>query len=138
MNEELILSRSSFKGNVKCLLSSLLLRMMHIQRHQIFISKHSQIKCTKFQIGKGSRINGSIKIKGNGVVTIGRYCAIGDGVRIIAENHEMHVAALQYALQARIVGHPLAMGKRDVHIGHDVGSVTQQYFWQVSKLVMGP
>src|SRR5262245_19134778 len=53
-------------------------------------------------IGDGTRINGPAVIKGAGAVSIGRYCAIGDGVRLISANHRLTHANLQGELQAKL------------------------------------
>lgn len=96
------------------------MRITDLRWREVFIGRRSVISCKEFQIGKGSRINGAIVAKGNGCVVIGKYCAIGDAVRIIASNHEIHVASLQLALQRRVAGKLFEMDRKNVHIGHDV------------------
>ena len=54
------------------------------------------------EIGIGTRINGPITIKGRGDCFIGKYCAIGDSVKIITSNHETNFANLQCNLQNRM------------------------------------
>lgn len=88
-------------------------------KSNIFIPKKSVIAINT-QINDGSRINGKIIIKGFGKCVIGKYCAIGENVRIITTSHNMHLMNLQYALQKQLglksdIGH-----KKDVTIGHNV------------------
>ena len=67
----------------------------------VFISKKSKIKENTI-IGDGTRINGKIVIKGKGRVEFGKYCAIGEDVKIISSNHDSNEINLQYALQKKI------------------------------------
>lgn len=84
----------------------------------VFIAKNSIIPNGTI-IGDGTRINGSCVIKGAGKVTFGKYCAIGEKLRIITSNHDATEVNLQYALQKRIDGRIKPISK-EVSIGHNV------------------
>ncbi len=53
------------------------------------------------EIGDYTKIDGPIVIKGNERVEIGKYCAIGDDVRVISTNHQVHHANVQLTLHNR-------------------------------------
>lgn len=56
-----------------------------------------------------------------GSLRIGRFCALGDGIRIITSNHSLDFASIQLAMQKRIAGKVHIMeDKKDVVIGNDV------------------
>lgn len=84
----------------------------------VFIAKNSSITSST-EIGYGTRINGKIVIKGAGKVKLGKYCAIGEDVKIISSNHDYKQINLQYALQKRI-GLEINAINKDVIIGHNV------------------
>lgn len=71
-------------------------------------------------IGSGTRINGRIVVKGSNKCVIGKYCAIGDNVRIITSNHGINNVNLQLSLENRI-GTGIRLDKASgVLIGHNV------------------
>lgn len=74
----------------------------------------------KFAIGHGTRISGPIIIKGKGLCSIGKYCAIGDGTRIILSNHRTNTVNLQISLQQRIGGDDLIDNRQGVSVGNNV------------------
>lgn len=74
---------------------------------------------TPTTIGAYTRIHGRALIKGGGQVTFGRYCAVGDGVRVISANHHMTRANLQVALALRC-GFDDMEAIQPVTIGHNV------------------
>lgn len=86
----------------------------------IFIAAGSAIKNFKTIINKGTRINGPITVKGHGIFTLGKYCALGDHIDVITSNHEMNGVNLQNDLQKKITGKADASAKRDVTIGNNV------------------
>ncbi|NND64117.1 MAG: CatB-related O-acetyltransferase [Flavobacteriaceae bacterium] len=85
----------------------------------ILIGKGSKI-VNGTKIGDGSCINGKIVIKGRGDCTIGKYCAMGDDIRIITSNHKVDDVVLQYALLKKIGLVAKVDSRNDVHIGHNV------------------
>lgn len=85
----------------------------------IFIGKGSKI-VNGTSIGDGSRINGSIIIKGKGICNIGKYCAFGDNIRIITSNHKTDQVILQYALSKKLGFRAGYGNKINVSIGHNV------------------
>ena len=91
-----------------------------LRKSGIFIAPGSTICCPKCVVGVFTRINGPIEIKGTAACFIGKYCAIGDGVRIITDNHDMERANLQYTLNARHGFCGLSKSKGDVKIGNNV------------------
>lgn len=78
-----------------------------------YVSKQCRIGC-------GTKINGPIVIKGMSPCTIGKYCAIGDGVRIITSNHKINTANLQLRLQNAMGGDHNPVEERPITIGHNV------------------
>ena len=88
-------------------------------RPNVFISKYSKI-VNGTQIDDGTCINGKIIIKGRSNCYIGKYCAIGDGVRIITSNHKPESLILQFALVKRLGWEAETDEKGEVRIGHNV------------------
>lgn len=70
--------------------------------------------------GLGTAVNGPGVFKGSEPILIGRYCAIGDGVRMISSNHRTDVINLQHRLQGRL-GLPVDEESRGpIRVGHNV------------------
>jgi acetyltransferase-like isoleucine patch superfamily enzyme len=88
-----IISRIKFK----------LVSHINFNSGNVFIAKGSRISSIT-TIGDFTRINGPIVIKGRGTVKIGRLCAIGDGVRIITQNHDMSELLINLNVQEKILG----------------------------------
>ena len=109
------------RASVTSKLVNLLLILTNVRKKGVFIGKGSVLGADVVEIGTGTRINGRIVIKGGGLVSLGNYCALGDGVRIISTNHSIHAAAVQLALQKKMTGSFQVMPeKQGVTIGHDV------------------
>ena len=70
-------------------------------------------------IAERTRLNGPCVLKGS-QIRLGRYCALGDDVRIIASNHATHRANLQGDLQRRLGCSELAESRKPIDIGHNV------------------
>jgi virginiamycin A acetyltransferase len=105
---------------IKKKLVNLWLRLFDARLLQfICISKGSAVYSNTY-IGYGTRINGQIVIKGSGSLGIGKYCALGDKIRIITSNHDINRLSLQYALQRRISQHCFHSPKKNVLIGNNV------------------
>lgn len=85
----------------------------------IHIAAGSRIICPNVTIGAHTRINGPILIKGSGVCRIGRYCALGDGIRIITSNHDMTAANMQVDVQNRHGFRELMQPRQPVEVGHN-------------------
>ena len=71
-------------------------------------------------IGDYSRINGAFRFRGQGKIVIGKYAAIGDDLKIIVSNHDIHHANLQVDFQEKYGFEDLFTTKGDVVIGHNV------------------
>ncbi len=84
-----------------------------------YVSRGSRI-VAKTVLGDGTRIIGPCVLKGSEPIVIGRYCAIGDGVRIISSNHETNRANLQRHLQSRLGFGALRQSRGPVTIGNNV------------------
>ena len=67
----------------------------------IYIKKGSRIG-SPFHIGRHTRVNGKITLKGQGTVIIGRFCAIGDDVKIITQNHMTKPLMMNLNLQKKL------------------------------------
>lgn len=108
-----------FRGN-KARYLRLNLKFRNIKtRNGIFIGKGSRI-VNNTSIGRGTRINGQITIKGSGSCTIGNFCALGDQILIITSNHRTDMVLLQYRLLKQIGIEDVKDPKADVSIGHNV------------------
>lgn len=101
------------------LVANLFLRLTGIRLAGIHIGRGSWLKCST-EIGVGSGIGWNFCVRGSGKVVIGKYCAIGENVRIITSNHETTCLALNYNLQSKLTGRRMAGEKLDVVIGNDV------------------
>jgi virginiamycin A acetyltransferase len=83
------------------------------------IARHCSVSpLTSF--GYGTRVNGSSVFKGSEPISLGRYCAIGDGVRMISSNHETDKANLQVALQERLGFGWLETSRGPIRVGNNV------------------
>ena len=109
-------------GNaITTILLNKMLIFINVRIRGVFIGKGSVLRSKQIKIDTGTRINGKISIEGRGSVSLGKYCAIGDGVRIISSNHGLNVISIQLALQKKLTGSYLLMhDKIDVKVGHDV------------------
>lgn len=85
-----------------------------------YIAKGSTISCKNVLIGQGTRINGSIKLKGGDTIHIGKYCAIGEDVDILSTNHTTSTINMQNVLQIEITGTVTPANKKGVEIGNNV------------------
>jgi virginiamycin A acetyltransferase len=85
----------------------------------VYMTGKTIIKGKTF-IDVGTRINGKIVIKGKGACTIGKYCAIGEDIKIITSNHDTNNINLQYSLQKKIGIKPTISPKKGVKMGHNV------------------
>lgn len=82
------------------------------------VPQGSRVKA-RLVVGEGTRINGPIVVKGGAPCRIGKYCALGDGVRIITSDHGTGLVNLNANLQKRIVGGTGHTTKGGVNIGHN-------------------
>ncbi len=83
------------------------------------IAKGSSVsRLTSF--GYGTRVNGPGVFKGSERIVLGRYCAVGDGVRMISSNHETDKANLQVSLQERLGFGWLETSRGPIAIGNNV------------------
>lgn len=98
---------------------NLILRLMPYSLCGVRIGIGSWIK-SKTTLGVGTRIGWNFCVRGAGKLSIGRYCAIGENVRVITSNHAITYLALNLTLQSKLLGRRLVATKRDVAIGHDV------------------
>lgn len=109
------------RNSISAILLNRMLAFLNVKKNGVFIGKGAVLNAKRIEIGNGTRINGRIVIKGGGTVSLGKYCAIGDGVRIISSNHALNTASIQLALQKRLTGSVHMMEtKSGVEIGHDV------------------
>jgi virginiamycin A acetyltransferase len=108
-----IASRSSILG------INLWLRIMTFRLHGVSIGWGSWIKssCT---IGTGTGIGWNFTVRGAGTLEIGKYCAIGENVRVITSNHAVEYLALNFELQTKIIGTRMTAAKAGVVLGNDV------------------
>ncbi len=70
--------------------------------------------------GFGTVIFGSGVFKGSAQIRIGRYCAVGDGVRMISSDHRTDRANLQIILQKRLGFGDLDIARGPIEVGNNV------------------
>lgn len=85
-----------------------------------WIDPRSTFTCRALEIGRGTRINGPISIRGSEACSIGKYCSIGSNCAITTDNHDMRFANIQQSLHLKITGRPLADSGGSVVIGNNV------------------
>lgn len=95
------------------------LRLIRLKWRGASVGRRSWLKCG-VSIGKGTATGSGLSIRGAGRLSIGRYCAIGESVRIITSNHDMKYLSINFLVQDRLVGRRLVASKTDVRIGNDV------------------
>jgi acetyltransferase-like isoleucine patch superfamily enzyme len=100
-------------------LLNLALRFGSMSSRGVYIARGTRVYADLL-IDQGTRINGAAMIKGHGVARIGKYCAIGDNLKLITSNHSVHHLALQEKLRHQLFGEFPEGDRRGVTIGHDV------------------
>ncbi|ATX81428.1 Acetyltransferase (isoleucine patch superfamily) [Mariprofundus ferrinatatus] len=95
------------------------LRVGRFRWQGVFLGRGTRIKC-RFSAGNGTGIGNGFACRGSGRLEIGRYCAIGEAVRVVTSNHDMNRVTTNFFLQSRVLGRTIESGKRDVTIGNDV------------------
>lgn len=103
----------------------ILKRLLKIQTAPYLIRSTNQITA-----GKMSFHNGGFVVQGSQKVTIGSYCALGENIRIITENHDYNYPTMQYVFHRQNFGksHPgllqnppnIERTKGGIEIGNDV------------------
>lgn len=88
----------------------------HWKRKGVKISRGTRLE-TSIKIGYGTRINGSFLAKGKAACSIGRYCALGEDIRLISSNHDIRFPNVQCFLQNRIRARDLETTRGDIKIG---------------------
>lgn len=95
------------------------LRLARLQWNSVRIGRGGWIK-SAVTIGYGTATGTGFVVRGAGHLTMGRYCAVGESVRIITSNHDTAYMSMNLLVQERILGRRLVAVKRDVLIGNDV------------------
>lgn len=67
-------------------------------------------------IGRGTKINGPLTVRGPATVAFGAYCAIGSGVKALTINHDVDRVNVQFEL-ARQIGAPVRKVGKPVIVG---------------------
>lgn len=64
--------------------------------------------------------SGPFTVRGSGSFTMGRYCAVGDELRVVTSNHEMHHVSTHFR-PAKVIGMPLPIeAAAPIRIGNNV------------------
>lgn len=84
-----------------------------------YVHHSSEIKSSLI-VGTGTYINGPLRVVGSAGAKIGKYCAIGSGVRIITSNHELSKPNLQVRFGQHYFGQNIDQRKRETSIGNNV------------------
>lgn len=100
-------------------MSNAWLRLVGLRWFGVRIGRSSWLK-SRLEIGRGTATGVGFVVRGAGGLTVGRYCAIGESVRIITSNHDMARLSMNFLVQDRILGKRIIATKRDVVIGNDV------------------
>ena len=95
------------------------LRLFSLGFGGVHIGRGSWIKC-RTEIGRGSSIGWNFCARGAGRVVIGKFCAIGENVRVITSNHETGRLTMNYRVQTAVLGRRHISERVDVAIGNDV------------------
>lgn len=85
----------------------------------VYLALGSKIQ-SPTNIGDHTRINGPIVIRGSATVSIGKYCAIGQNVRLISDNHIIHRPSIQVKFYWRSFRENLIEPSTGIKIGNDV------------------
>jgi virginiamycin A acetyltransferase len=109
MNQKRRMKTNRFLKIIKRNISKLNLmkRYSHQQSENIVmeegvdLAEGNKITC-KTIIGKGTRIYGLLNVRGEGVLRIGRYVAIGEDLRVITSNHLVTRINMHGPLQRRL------------------------------------
>jgi len=95
------------------------LRVMSFRLHGVRVGRGSWIK-SFCQIGRGTGIGWGFCVRGAGELSIGKFCAIGENLRVITNNHEVSCLSMNLLLQDELLDARLLSEKKDVVIGNDV------------------
>lgn len=101
------------------LIANAWLRLGSLHWGGVHIGRGSWLK-GRLTIGRGTATGSGWVVRGAGTLAMGRYCAVGESVRIITSNHEVARLSMNFLLQDRLLGRRLIAPKRDVTIGNDV------------------
>lgn len=96
-----------------------LLRFARVTWKKTHIGKRSSIGCP-VEIGKGTWISDGFRAKGHGRLRIGRYCSIGEDVKIITSSHDTSYPCINFVFQASVTNNHYPAKIADTEIGHDV------------------
>jgi len=107
------------KDTFRFWLVNLLLRISNFKFSGVSLGWRSWIKCN-LSVGYGTGIGWGFVARGFGRVSIGRYCAFGENVRVISSNHDMSSPFISFILQDYVFNRRLIAEKKDVYIGNDV------------------
>lgn len=99
--------------------ANLWLRVGRLTWAGVRIGRGSWIK-SFCSLGRGTATGNGFVIRGMGELSVGRYCAIGESVRVITSNHDTACLSLNLLVQDRVLGRRMVADKRTVTIGHDV------------------
>ena len=107
-------------GAFPCLvLINVWLRIVPIRFRGVRIGRGSWIK-SRFSIGYGTGFGNYCVVRGAGSLKVGKYSAIGEGVRFITSNHDIDRLSMNYLVQDALAGTRFISEKRDVIVGNDV------------------
>jgi virginiamycin A acetyltransferase len=108
-----------FTKRAELKLINLLLRVARITWKHTHIGKYGFIGCP-IELGKGTWISDGFRAKGHGKIRIGRYCSIGEDVKIITSSHDTSYPSMNFIFQSKITNTHYPTKITEVTIGHDV------------------
>lgn len=111
MKIDLIIKGALFRQFVRFIGFYSKAKSIYIRRGSVILSRTI--------IGVGSRLNGRIKVRGQGQFKIGRYCAFGDDIKVITQNHDTSCPIHSLNLQRKIYGESFVVPS-DVEVGDNV------------------
>ncbi len=95
------------------------LRLFSLGLAGVSIGRGSWIKC-RTEIGRGTGIGWNFCARGAGRLVLGKFCAVGENVRIITSNHETGRLTMNYRVQSAVLGKRHVSERIGVLIGNDV------------------
>ncbi|MFO8015862.1 MAG: CatB-related O-acetyltransferase [Candidatus Woesearchaeota archaeon] len=99
-------------------------RCRYLFRKDISLGKKVSVHSSTFlgspvKIGDYTNIGRNNLFTGRGMITIGKYCAFGNDIRIITSNHKMTKPGIQVKMYKELFGEDLRES-RQVRIGNNV------------------
>lgn len=97
---------------------------MHIPKFDVVrgqgVHIHPEVSIEEYThliVRRYTRLNGKMLIRGSGTVEFGPFCAVGDDIKIVSQNHLMDGPSLQQQTQMLSSARSIIDGAKDITIG---------------------